>query len=114
MAVKSTRKVSVVFSGDFVGTETLDDAVNTAAPVQSTLTTLANGANTITAPTGAAACTIIPPTTNTDSITLKGVSGDTGIRIHNTDPTTVAIDSSVTTFVLTAGATIADVRLLWS
>jgi hypothetical protein len=114
MAVKSTRSVSVQFTGDFVGTEELDDAVNTSAPVQSTLTTLSSGANTITVPTGAAACTIIPPSTNTNSITLKGVTGDTGVSLHLTDPTTVALGTSVTTFCLTAGATIADVRLLWS
>jgi hypothetical protein len=36
------------------------------------------------------------------------------VRIHNTDPTIIALDPSVTTFCLTAGSTLAGVRFLWA
>lgn len=117
MAVAATRSTTITYTGDVTGTETLSAASNAASPGSIEIKTLASGLNTITVPTGGAtvvACTVVPPTGNTTSITLKGVTGDTGIRIHNTDPTTVAIDSSVLTFVLTTGGIITGVRLYWS
>lgn len=117
MAVTSTRSQTITFSGDVVGTQTVTAATNAASPGSVEVKTLTTGANTITKPTGGAtvtAVTILPPTGNTNSITVKGVTGDTGVRIHNTDPTTLALDSSVSTFVLTVGADITGVRLYWS
>lgn len=117
MAVTATRSQTITYTGDVVGTETVSAASNAASPGSIEIKTLASGANTITVPTGGAtvtACTILPPTGNATSITVKGVSGDTGIRVHNTDPTTIAIDSSVATFVLTTGAQITGVRFYWS
>jgi len=118
MSVSATRSTTITFSGDVSGTETISAATNAASPGSVTVQTLSSGANTITLPatTGVTvvSVTIVPPTGNTTAITLKGVSGDTGIRIHNTDPTTVAFDSSVTTFVLNAGSSITGVRFFWS
>lgn len=117
MSVTATRTITIVYTGDVTGTETISAASSAASPGQIEIKTLSSGANTITVPTGGATvvcCVIVPPTGNTTSITLKGVSGDTGIRIHNTDPTSVAIDSSVTTFVLTTGGTITGVRFYWT
>ena len=48
------------------------------------------------------------------AITLKGVSGDTGVALHLTDPSTIALASSVTSFVLTTGGAITGVRLIWT
>jgi hypothetical protein len=117
MSVASNRSTTITLTGDVTGTETISAAQNSASPGQIQIVTLASGANTITAPTGGStptACTILPPSGNAVSITLKGVTGDTGIRLHNTDPSTIAVDSSVSTFVLTAGNTITGVRLYWS
>lgn len=117
MAVTATRTQTIAFSGDIAGSEITSAATNAASPGQIQLLSLASGANTITAPTGGstpAACTIIPPTGNAVSLTIKGVTGDTGIRIHNTDPTTIAVDSSVASFCLTAGNTVTGLRLIWS
>lgn len=115
MAISSTRTVNVTYSGQGLNANnSFAAADNAASPAQQTYTNLSSGANTITVPTGATACTIIPPAGNTTSITLKGVSGDTGTRIHNTDPTTIAIDSSVVNFVLTAAAGINGVFLAWT
>src|SRR3972149_336879 len=117
MAVTATRSVTITYSGDVIGTQIITAASNAASAGSVEIKTLASGANTITIPTGGTvptAVTIVPPTGNTNSITLKGVSGDTGITIHLTDPTTIALASSVTSFVLTAGAEIAGTRVFWS
>lgn len=117
MAATSDRLITVGWTGSASGSTAIAAAQNTASPASIEIKTLSSGANTITVPTGGTtptACTIVPPTGNTTSIVLKGVSGDTGIRLHNTDPSSIAIDSSVTSFVLTAGASLAGVRLFWS
>jgi hypothetical protein len=117
MAVSAARTSTIIFTGDVTGTETSTAATNAASPGTIEIKTLASGANTITIPAGGTtpvAVTIIPPTGNVVSLTVKGVTGDTGVRIHNTDPTVLAIDSSVATFCLTAGAACTGVRLIWS
>ena len=115
MSVDGDRQVNIQFSGEGLNeNNSFPAAQNTSSPAQQELKTLALGSNTITVPSGAVACTIIPPAGNTNSVTVKGVTGDTGIRLHNTDPSSIAIDSSVSTFVLTASTTTSGVRLVWS
>lgn len=118
MAATSTRVQTIVFTGEVTGTHRLEAATNDDAAASIEIKSLASGANTITVPTGSSttptSVTIVPPANNDTSITIKGITGDTGIRIHNTDPTTIALDDSVTTFCLTAGATINGVRLYWT
>lgn len=117
MSVASIRSTTITYSGDVSGTETLTAATNSASPGAVEIKTLASGANTITIPTGGTTVTavsILPPTGNVVSITFKGVTGDTGVRLHNTDFSSFALDSSVATFVLTAGAALTGVRLYWS
>lgn len=117
MAITSTRTTTIVYSGDETATLTAGGAANAASPGQQQILTLASGANTITPPGGGAtpvACTIVLPTSNTHIVTLKGVTGDTGVPLHQTDSTTIAIDPTCTSFVLTAAAQIVGVRLLWS
>ena len=113
MAVTSKRRIVIYFTGDFEG-QSLAEAENENSPAQVELITLAAGANTITKPSGALGVTIIPPSDNTVNITLKGVSGDTGIQLHDTHPTSLGLDASVVDIVLTAVAEIAGVRLIWS
>ncbi len=111
------RKVTITYSGAVDGEQVLDAADNASSPAVVELKTLASGANTITVPTAGfvpTAVTIVPPGDNETAITLKGVTGDTGVRIHDTDPTTIALHSGVTTFCLTAGAIVTGVRLYWS
>jgi hypothetical protein len=117
MSVSAIRTITIVYSGDVTGTETIVAATNAASAGSVEIKTLAAGANTITVPTGGTvptACTIVPPTGNTQTLVLKGVTGDTGIGLHLTDPSTIALASSVTTFCLTAGNTITGLRLYWS
>lgn len=117
MAVSSTRTIAIGYTGDVVGNEALAAATNTASPGQIQILTLASGNNTITVPTGGTtpkACSIVKPSTNTTAITYKGVTGDAGMRLHDTDPDSISIHSSVTSFVLNAAAEIVGVRLYWT
>lgn len=117
MTVVANRRVSVTFENDLESSTTYSATENSDAPGQVQIVTLANGNNTITVPTGgtvATACTIVKPTGNTTAITLKGVNGDTGIRLHDTDPDSISIDDGVTTFVINVAAELAGVRLIWS
>lgn len=112
MAVASTRSIAVGFSGDFVAQNTFSAAANASSPGSVESYLLSSGANTITPPSGAKACTIIPPSGNTVALTIKGVAGDTGIVIHLTDPTSIALNSTAT-FVINAASGV-TVRLVWS
>mgnify|MGYP001327104443 CR=1 FL=1 len=117
MAVTSERLTIILFTGDVDASLEYDAADNAASPGQIDIITLASGANTITPPTGGStplAVTIVPPSGNTALITLKGISGDTGIVLHKTDPCTISLNSTTSTFVLTAASSIAGVRLIWS
>lgn len=111
------RKITITYSGDVDGEQEINAADNTDSPAAVELKTLAIGANTITVPTAGTvptAVTIVPPADNETAITFKGITGDTGVRLHDTDPTTIALDDSVSSFCLTAGAEIVGVRLYWS
>ena len=67
---------------------------------------LSTGNNTVSIPTGASAVIITPPLSNTKTLTFKGVTGDTGLRISRTHPTLIALETLTpdipTTFVLNA------------
>src|SRR5512139_1726759 len=67
--------------------------------------TLANGWNSLTAPTGTNLIVFVPPSANTVSITLKGVTGDTGIALSKNNPTILSV--SGTAWGVTAGGSIA-------
>lgn len=113
MAVNATRQIILVYTGDVVGTQTFDAAANAASPGQIQIIALASGANTITPPAGAQAVTFKPPTGNTVTFLLKGVTGDTGVGLHLTDPTSIALASAASTFVITTNGTV-TVRFEWT
>lgn len=117
MAVTSNRKTTIVLTGDVTASHVISAAANTTSPGSIEIISLASGANTITVPTGGTvpkAVTIIPPTGNQDTLTLKGVTGDTGIALHLTDPFTLSLATTVTDFCITAGDDMDGVRLYWS
>jgi hypothetical protein len=118
MAVTSERITTIKFTGGANYYQEFSAASNTNSPASENIYTLAVGANTITLPTGGSTpkgATIIPPVGNEETITLKGVSGDTGIALHKTDPTSITFDSPApASFVLTAGDEIEGLRIVWS
>ncbi len=118
MAVGSTRVITIGMSGDIVATLVFSAAANAAAPGDMDVLTLSAGNNTIILPTGGSTpkgATIIPPSGNVQTLTLKGIVGDTGILLHKTDPTSISFDTPPPTdFVLSAGGTITGLRVIWT
>ncbi len=117
MATTAARVTTITYTGDTTGVEALGAASNSASPGAIELKTLASGFNTITLPTGGStvvACTIVPPSGNIVALTLKGVTGDTGVPLHLTDPTSIAFASGTTTFGLLAGGSLVGVRFYWT
>lgn len=113
MSVTSNRSVLLTFTGDVEYSQTFEAPVNSSGSGQISLINLSSGANTITVPTGCTAVTIIPPSTNTQSMLLKKVTGDTGINLALTAPCSLSLDT-VTSFVITAGGSITGVRFIFS
>lgn len=116
MAAASSRSIVVEFTGDVKSRQVFAPADNAASPAGSDVYTLAAGANTITVPGGGATvkgAIIIPPATNTQSLILKGVTGDTGVTLSKTDPTMLSFETAPASFVLTAGSTITGLRIVW-
>jgi len=58
---------------------------------------------------------IVPPTANTATITLKGVTGDTGQKISRTTPTVLGWDTTApdTTLGITVSAAIAGLKIVF-
>lgn len=119
MSVTSTRVTTITFAEDISANLSFSAAVNENSPGDIDTLTLAIGANTITLPTGGTTvrgATIIPPATNAATITLKGVTGDTGVALSMTDPTSISFndDALPANFVLTVGAEIVGLRIIWT
>jgi len=118
VSIISSRTLQLQFSGDLSLSLIQSALDNAVSPGELITQSLLLGANTITAPvvTGivVTALTIIPPAGNTSLITLKGVTGDTGVALHLTDPTSIALDTTFVSLVLNAAAAIVGVRLIWS
>lgn len=105
-------------SGGPTGGETfgpLQILAATAVIQVSTLTLSANTNTAVTVPTGATAVIIVPPNASypggtapnpavSGTLTLKGVSGDTGVQINTTYPTELALASGVSSFYLNAAS----------
>lgn len=118
MSVTSSRNVQIQLSGD-VTSEIIQSALdNIVSPGEMDIVSLILGANIITAPVVSGlvptGLTIIPPSGNTVLMILKGVTGDTGIPLHLTDPTSIALSSTFISLVINAAAAIVGVRLIWS
>ncbi len=116
MATIANWTATLTMTGDDPATKVYTAGANSASPAYDQYVNLASGANTITAPVAAVAtrCTIQPPVGNAVLLTLKGVTGDTGIPLHKADPTSFGVDSSLVNFCLTAASTCNGVRIIFS
>ena len=87
------------------GSKTISLSITMGSVGTVTDVVLASGANTITVPAGASGCCIIPPSANTVALTLKGVTGDTGVAIAPAAPSVLAFPASPpASFVITAAS----------
>lgn len=118
MAVNAARTITINFTGDVISAKIYNAAENAVSPGSITLHALSAGDNTITVPSATGftvkGATIVPPSTNTQAITLKGVGGDTGIALSKTDPTSIAFETAPVNFILNAGGTINGLRIVWT
>lgn len=111
MAATATITISGNVSGLPSGTRTIGPvrAVSAAANGSVQEVVLQSGANTITVPTipATTGCIIQLPSANTSVVTLKGVTGDTGIAIGKTTAHLLTWDPSAApaSFVLASAAT---------
>jgi hypothetical protein len=119
MAVASQVLLSISKTGDTMVAETVSNyPINNAdAPINVTTQLFAAAtfaAVSIPALQGSAAIQgvlIEPPSSNTGTITLKGVTGDTGIDLHKTKPSFVSLNSTTNIGLLCASAT--TIKFIW-
>lgn len=89
------------------GQPSFTDAITSSIGEGPVLINLVTGPNTITVPTGTSRVYMFVPSSNTQTITLKGVTGDAGIGLRVAGWLQLPIDTSVqVTFCVTAGGSI--------
>ena len=69
-----------------------------------TQTLVAGAFNSVNFPPTYTLLIIIPPTTNTQAVLLKSVTGDDGVALHRTLPSVLAVHDSFASIGLTLGA----------
>ena len=120
MSVTSTRQITLTQIGDNLNNSiSVSAASNGSAPGDIDVFGLSAGDNTLTLPTGGttpSGATLIPPAGNTQTLTLKGVGGDTGIRLSKVDPTSISFDSAAlpANIIVNAGGTVNGFRVVWT
>lgn len=117
MPVSAQRTATITFTGGVNAILPFSAAENADSPGMIEVRQLAIGNNTITPPNSGVtpkAVTIILPTGNTTVVTAKGTNADTGIALHTTDPTTLALNSTTSVIVLSAASTLPEVTLVWT
>ncbi len=109
--------MSVAVSGGGVNEQYNPMATNPYANTNSPgggpiLTALVEGLNTITVPPNTGMVIIIPPATTVFTLTLKGVSGDTGITLQPGLVAMLPLAAGSTSLLLAASGPM-NVSLLW-
>ena len=114
MAITSSRSILTAMTGDLSFSRTDAAADLATAPGVVEKKDLSSGNNTITVPSGARGVTMKPPTGNAQTLTLKGVNGDTGVTLHKTDPTSLGLESATASFVINAGGSVTGMVIVWT
>lgn len=116
MTQTARRKITITFQGDIAGEQEYDADDVTASIATTLQVPLTTGNNTIALalPDGVVpkSVTILKPSDNTATITLKGNTGDTGVALHATDPDSISLADG-DGFVLTVSADV-TVRLVFT
>lgn len=79
-----------------------------SATGQRTRLALTSGDTTVTLPTGTTAVLIVPPSSNTHALKIKGAAdgASAGVLIHKTRWTMLSVDSSLTSFLINSAGTV--------
>lgn len=111
MALATYFKVEGQITGQVTGPKTIRfDYTSTGGSIQHV--NLATGSNSISIPSGSEGIIFVPPSTNTAALTLKGVTGDTGILLHATNPSIIAVSSSTTVCVVSAATIVSNCQVI--
>lgn len=102
MAASARRKITITYSGDVEGEQILSAANNATSPATVLVLDLGDGPNAFTVPAEATAVTIVKPGGNVIPLRFKVDPVDTGVRLHNTDPDTISLHSSIVEFTIDA------------
>ena len=116
MAITASYTLNLALSGDQVLNLAFVSAANAGSPFQEQLITTINGANTLTAPLGGSTpvgLIIIPPAANAITMILKGVTGDTGVPLHLTNPFITSLATTFVSCVITTNAIMTGLRIIW-
>lgn len=106
MSVTSNRDINLQFTGDVEYQQSFSSETSVDASGQNQIIELTTGNNTITVPDDAISATIVKPSDNEVVLKLKGVSGDTGILLSLTDPDSISLNGSVTSFVINVASAV--------
>lgn len=99
----ATGKFVAEVTGQDSGSKVVTGSWTITTPINNIITqTLSTGDNTITWPSGATVCIIAPDPGETETLTLKGAGGDTGVTIASTQPV-ILTKGSAGSFIVTAG-----------
>jgi hypothetical protein len=119
MSKTVTTTISVYQTGDGLTINFSEPASSTSPNTYGNApTTILTVANTFVAipvsaqPNVPFAVTIVPPPTNASALTLKGVTGDTGIGISPSQPTCIALAGGVALGIVGAASNV-PITLLW-
>lgn len=113
MAITHHVQIRISSTGLLGGESGVDLSITlTDADFDRSKLTLDSGDNTIAVPTTGQAILFIPPTTNTETIQLKGVTGDTGITLDPAKPSFLSLATDGDDIVLVAGGEIAGCEIL--
>lgn len=114
MAATASVTITGSVAGGPSGSKTMSIPVISSATSTDALgvVALSSGFNSVTVPSNTTGVVIVPPAGNTQTITLKGVTGDTGIPLHVTNATLLTLPSSSTTLGVTVGGAI-TCELFW-
>ena len=106
MAAVGTLTFSGTISGYAAGeVRSFNSQIALAAAINDTTVVVAfNGFSAIPIPAGASGAIVTPPAANVVALTLKGVTGDTGIPMHLTNPTVLSFAAGATTFGILAAS----------
>jgi hypothetical protein len=114
MAKTNTTSLSYSVSGEsFLGTPMFAQVFTNTSGLPPGSFTLAAGFNSIPVPATALGVTIVPPPGSTNTKTLKGVTGDTGIGVDPASPIVLKFTAAqIANIGITSGG-VETLTLLW-
>lgn len=110
-----TTGIKITFSFT-QGATTVEDyeLKNANSPLYVESKDLVNGFNQITVPTKAGGVVFIPPSANSQTLTLKGITGDTGTVLSKTGLSVLSFDSTPpANFGITTNGAVNGCKFVW-